>query len=910
MSAFRYASAPIRRKLILLLLGVSGLGMLFVLALNAVQQLDALRVDATERLHAIGRATSAAGNAALAFRDEAAARDVLRDSLEGHREIVAAAVFDRDGQPFAQYGDSAHLPTGLLPSAAREPAIRPFHPVAVYVQPIRVDQETIGMLYLSADLSQAWRDFFVRFAVSAAGIAVAFGLSLLLGLRLVKRIVAPINELARTARRVRAGADYTLRATRRGDDEVGELVDSFNAMLTEIEARDRKLADSYEDLERLVAQRTAQLQAAKVQAEAASVAKSRFLANMSHEIRTPLNGILGLAQLLQQDGRLDDKQRLFVNTIRTSSESLRDLISDVLDLAKIEAGRLELERVAFDLRGLLDDALELAAPQALAKGVDVIGAPAPELPGWAVGDPGRLRQVINNLLSNAGKFTARGEIRLSARPQAMTATGYTLEVAVQDTGIGIPQVAQARIFDMFQQGDGSITRNYGGSGLGLAIVRRLVTEMGGSIELESVVGIGSRFLVRLPLGTAEQGLASGLEVEPGALPAELSVHLGNPALAEAIGVQLRQWGVLAVPCAAAELLARAGRGDGACLIDYEALDAGRLAALAARPVPSAGKEWPLLVLVPIHRLAELGTLSLPPRLHLLHRPLRLGALRAALLAPGNPAEPVRAVVARRPGHTTVLVVEDNQTNQMVMAELLASLGATAVEAADGWSALERFKRNRPDLVLMDLHMPGMDGYEATANLRLWEAGPAGGPRVPIVALTADALPGVREHCLSAGMDDYLVKPILSDDLANILDKWLGGGQERRARPDPADDPAGVPALALDCLDMEVVRDLRENVSGEGFARIVGKYLQAGGDLLGQIHRVLDEHAADEVAEKLHKLKGSSATFGSSRLPPLCKSLELAARRGDLTDVQARLPELEREFDRLRQAYEVLGDPAG
>ncbi len=367
--------------------------------------------------------------------------------------------------------------------------------------------------------------------------------SLLLGMRLVQRIINPINELAVAARQVRAHKNYALRVDRHPQDEMGELVDSFNAMLAEIETRERELADSHNELERLVAQRTAQLEAAKVGAEAANVAKSQFLANMSHEIRTPLNGILGMAQLLQQSRNLGEKQRLFVNTIQSSSAALRDRISDVLDLAKIEAGHLELEHVDFDLRGLLDDVLELIAPQAMAKGVEVIGAPAPDLPGWAVGDPGRLRQVLNNLLSNAAKFTARGEIQLSARPGFGARAGFTLDVEVRDTGIGIPLAVQPQIFEMFRQGDGSITRNYGGSGLGLAIVRRLLDEMGGQVELVSATGVGSRFRIRLPLGVAANGLGSGLELDAGLAPAEVCVRIGHPIVRNVIEAQLRHWGM-------------------------------------------------------------------------------------------------------------------------------------------------------------------------------------------------------------------------------------------------------------------------------------------------------------------------------------------------------------------------------
>ncbi|MFA5082833.1 MAG: ATP-binding protein, partial [Hydrogenophilaceae bacterium] len=718
---FHFSITTIKHKLILLLLGVSGVGMGFVLAFSAWQQLSNIQADAADKLQAIARATGAAANAALAFRDKGAARVVLNDNLSEHAEIVAAAIYDRQGARFAVYGAAEHLPRELQETGEVGPLIRAFDPVAYLVNVVHVDGESVGLLYLRADLSQAWRHFYTQFALSAAGVLLAFSLSLLVGLRMVRRIVAPINELAAAALQVRQHQDYSLRVPRHTEDEAGDLVDSFNAMLAEIETRDRELADSHNELERLVAQRTAQMETAMREAEAANVAKSQFLANMSHEIRTPLNGILGMAQLLQQGG-LDEKQRLFVNTIRNSSEALRALISDVLDLAKIEAGRLELEHVAFDLRGLLNDALDLVAPQAMAKGVEVFGAPAPDLPGQAVGDPGHLRQVLNNLLSNAAKFTTRGEIQLSARPIFTGGKCFTLEVEVRDTGIGIPASAQPHIFDVFYQGDGSITRHYGGSGLGLAIVQRLLAEMGGRIVLESTVGVGSSFRFRLPLETARAGLDCGLEPVAGAMPAAVCVRIGHPGVRQVIETQLRHWGIAIHHQSVAERLPPGRNGHMPCLLDYESLCPGPDAAddLVDLLGTAEGDDPAVIVLVPIHRLAELDAAPHTAHLKWLHRPVRLCQLRDALLEQGIADAPAPDLAVRDGAGATLLLVEDNPTNQLVMTELLTGLGLRVVHAEDGRHALERFMAEHPDLVLMDLHMPGMDGYQATAGIRDWE----------------------------------------------------------------------------------------------------------------------------------------------------------------------------------------------
>ena len=891
----------IKRKLTLLVLGVAGVGMSFVLAFIAFQQLSNIQLDATDKLQSLARATSGSANAALAFRDAKAAQAVLNDGLEQHSEIVAAAIYDLAGTRFVSYGAERALPDVLQGGKSggkpewieSAPVIHLFDPVAYHGSLVQVDGKPIGLLYLRADLSRQWQHFYTQFALTTGGVFLAFVISLLLGVRLMRRIVTPINELAVAASRVREFQDYSQRVLRRSEDEVGELVDSFNAMLAEIEIRDRALANSHDELEWLVDKRTAQLASAKTAAEAANLAKSQFLANMSHEIRTPLNGILGMAQLLQESMGLNEKQRLFVNTIQSSSEALRDLISDVLDLSKIEAGRLELEQVSFDLRGLLDDALDLVAPQAMAKGVEVFGAPATALPGMAVGDPGRLRQVLNNLLSNAAKFTQQGEIQLSANAVVAGADRFTLEVTVRDTGIGIPLDAQAKIFDLFYQADSSTTRNYGGSGLGLAIVRRLLDEMGGVIELDSAPGAGACFRFRLPLGLARSGLSTGLawtnligtDGDSTALPATVRVRIRHPGVRQAIETQLRFWGIVVVEPGGDEALASATQSGVIDVMDYESF------------VETVELHPASLVLIPLHRLAELGEPQQRDYVQFLHRPVRLAQLRDALLGRERGDQTIRAVNSQGASGASVLLVEDNATNQLVMTELLDGLGLRVVNAGSGQQALDAFKCEQFDLVLMDLHMPDMDGYQITIHLRDWEARHPSGQRTPIVALTADALPGVREYCLAVGMDDYLLKPLRRADLLAQLEKWL---TRRWARA------ASVPEtmiLADSSLDSEVVTELRANVSAEAYVRIVGKFFEVTEALFVLFRQDIQREAAVVLAENLHQLKGSSATFGASKLPLLCKTMELAARAGDLESVAAGLPELEAEYVRVKKALE-------
>jgi len=906
------ANITIKRKLVWLLLGVSGVSMAFVLLFSAWQQLSAIQQDTADKISAIAMAAGNASNAAIAFHDVNEARRLLNDNLEQHTDIVAAAIFDQSGAPFALYGLSALLPSHLAVLSEIEPNIHLFEAAAYSVHLIQVDNELVGALYLRADLSRVWRHFINQFILTAAGVSLAFFISLMLGLRLVQHFVKPINELAAAARRVSASKDYSVRVARHDADEVGLLVESFNSMLSEIEARDRVLANSQLELEGLVAFRTTELEAATVAAQAANVAKSQFLANMSHEIRTPLNGILGMIQLLQQGDNLNERQRLFINSLRDSSDSLRTLMSDVLDLSKIEAGQMTLERIGFDLRDLLDNALDLIAPMAMSKGVEVIGVPDVNLPCRAVGDSSKLRQVLNNLLSNAAKFTAHGEIQLLARPlfsDLNEKSRFTLEVEIRDTGIGIEQSAQSNIFEAFNQADSSTTRHYGGTGLGLTIVRQLIDKMDGRIELISAVGVGSRFRIQLPLGL-DSGLHGGLKMDKPLSFSHATLQIVNPVLRKVIETQLQYWGIDIIEAPAlnvSTLNISTLNTNTVYITDHE---------LFAHADKLTGPDKSLhaaanIILAPIHRLialdAELRYNNIS-QYKLLSRPLRLSRLRDALQARDtlNVSKNVSANITEALTHNTiksgsavVLLVEDNPANQLFMQETLHSLGVQVVLAENGFRALQHVKRKVFGLVLMDLHMPEMDGYEATIRIREWEAVHRPGQHVPIIALTADALLEAQNRCLAVGMNGSLIKPFLHADLVAQLTCWLGAhwANERTEKQITAN-------IELDhCLNNEIISDLKENMSAEAYARTVSKFIVVSNQLSEALNLALIQQDIQQVAELLHQWKGSATTFGASKLPELCKSMELLARAGDLATVQSQRAALVAEFEQLKQALQ-------
>jgi len=850
-------------------------------------------------------------------------QDMIK-ALQADKDVEKGEIFSADGSVLAVYTNPAGLAEKEQPVTIKKDGDEFFVRNGVIklsiFHPIFLNGKRIGTLHLLLSL----KNLTVQLEHSALFLLVSLICILLLVLlissQLQRLITDPISVLAATARKVTESGDYKIRLERGIEDEIGALIDDFNSMLDVIRQRDFDLSEHKQHLEMLVEKRTEQLKVKRDEALAAAKAKSEFLANMSHEIRTPMNGIIGVLSLLK-DAPLSEEYRRLLQTATRSADSLLLIINDILDFSKIEAGKIDFESIPFDLRDLMEEIALLFMEAANMKQIDLFCFIPTDVDTQVQGDPTRLRQIITNLLSNAIKFTEQGEVVLQVVLVRMEGGRQILRFSVEDTGIGISPKALKGLFNKFTQADGSTTRKYGGTGLGLSVCKQLVEMQNGEIGVDSEEGKGTIFWFMLPLMIVEDDIREAsyaamsgrkfLVVDDNATNRLIVEHYLKISNVEVHSCETGNEAMTII-----EEMAEQGKHIDTVLLDYHMPDKDGLQ-VADEIRKRFGADSPELVLLSSEGRVREKAFAAGIKT-IIYKPIRLNQFYNALtIQQKNEVE--NASQTKRQNQVSglqgkVLLVDDEVINQKVGVAILKRIGIEPDIANNGKEALIMIEENRYDLILMDIQMPELSGFDTTEEIRKKEA-QYSLPRIPIIAMTANAMESTRRQCLAIGMDDFIAKPIKPDILQKRLEPWLTSQLLKDNKKKKTPSTAADTKLQNRISKNEKIWDREKALQFVGgdeslLKELAVLFLQRSTALLENVEKAINTKDPDALHNAAHAYKGAVNHFSATKIRALAFALERKGRTGNLVGTESLFDRLRKNCYDLREELRVYAMSGG